>query len=127
VNECEEAYEAERLLSGREPSAGASSLKAISPCFLCGAGLLHPGCRAEVLHPGCSSPVPQRNNVIPRRYHCASQPPSIVIGEPVIVSAASEHKKTLIAPTDSGVVNLSIGCFSRNNFSVSIARSVENS
>ena len=54
----------------------------------------------------------------------AVQPPSIGSGEPVIVAAASEHRKTASAPTDSGAVKASIGCFSARRLSDSVATSV---
>ena len=44
--------------------------------------------------------------------YCATQPPSMEIGAPVIVAAASEHRNTASAPIYSGVVNFVIGCFS---------------
>ena len=56
--------------------------------------------------------------------YCATHPPSMEIGEPVMVWASSEHRYTTIAPTASGVVNFNIGCFSSNSLAASLDPSV---
>ena len=44
-------------------------------------------------------------------------------GEPVIVAASSEQRKTTMAPIASGEVKVSIGCFSASSRSSSVATS----
>jgi hypothetical protein len=44
-------------------------------------------------------------------------------GDPVMVAAASEQRKTTIAPIASGDVKASIGCFSESNLCASVATS----
>jgi len=56
--------------------------------------------------------------------YCAVHPPSIESAAPVIVSASLLQRNTAIAPMDSGVVNLDIGCFSASNRSISNTISV---
>jgi len=43
------------------------------------------------------------------------QPPSITNDDPLISCAEFEHKKTVISPISSGVINLPLGCFSLIN------------
>ena len=44
--------------------------------------------------------------------YCATQPPSIDSGAPVIVCAESEHRNTASPPISSGVEKRVIACFS---------------
>ena len=63
----------------------------------------------------CPGDAPQHRGaaVVPAVSYCATQPPSIDSGTPVMVSAAGEHRNTASPPICSGVENRVIGCFSR--------------
>ena len=62
--------------------------------------------RAPARQCGAGVPGPE-----PPAY-CATQPPSIDSGAPVIVCAESEHRNTASPPISSGVEKRVIACFS---------------